>query len=153
MVPTIVFLGFFRKYHNSYFSKKLWIATFVQLNLTEIESYKKKCMVISPWWEQTKLILPHSLEKSENQKFSDFFSGYTKGPWYEMVNFLVRCRWLSGNTLHCRKTVRIWSFSWSISSRNRVEKGNWKSKAPYWVRLREVMDQEELRIWTLFTQS
>ena len=53
---------------------------------------------------------------------------------------------------HCVKSVRIWSFFWSVFSRIRTEYGEIRSISPYSVRMRENTDQKELRIWTLFTQ-
>ena len=40
--------------------------------------------------------------------------------------------------IHCVKSVQILNFSWSVFSRIRTENGDFRSKSPYSVRIREV---------------
>ena len=53
---------------------------------------------------------------------------------------------------HCMKGVQIRSFLWSAFSCTRAEYGDYQSKSPYSVWVRENTDQKKIRIWTLFTQ-
>ena len=50
------------------------------------------------------------------------------------------------------KRVQIRSFLWSIFSRFWTEYGEWRSKSPYLVQIRENTDRKRLRNWTLFIQ-
>ena len=53
---------------------------------------------------------------------------------------------------HCVKSVQIRSFFWSVFSRSLTEYGEIRRFTPYFVRMRENVDQKKLHIWTLFTQ-
>ena len=53
---------------------------------------------------------------------------------------------------HCVKSVKIWSFFWSVISRIQTEYGEILRISPYPIWMREYRDQEKRLIWTLFTQ-
>ena len=53
---------------------------------------------------------------------------------------------------HCVKRIQIWSFFWSVFSRNRTEYGEILCISPYSVWMRQNTDQKKIRIWTLFSQ-
>ena len=55
-------------------------------------------------------------------------------------------------TCYCVKRVQIRRFFWSIFSCIWTEYGDLRIKCPYSVQIRENVDQEKLRIWTLFAQ-
>ena len=54
-------------------------------------------------------------------------------------------------TIHCVKSVQIRSYLWSVFFCIRTEYLELLRKSPYSVRIQENTDQNELRIWTLFT--
>ena len=53
---------------------------------------------------------------------------------------------------HYEKSVKIWSFFWSVFSCVRTEFGFLLLKSPYSVRIQENTDQKKVRIGTIFTQ-
>ena len=55
------------------------------------------------------------------------------------------------NVYHCVKSMQIRRFFWSVFSHIRTKYGV-NLRSPYSVQIWENMDQEKLRVWTLFTQ-
>ena len=76
--------------------------------------------------------------------------GVTEKASLKISKFLVKkCIF---NKDHCVKSIQIRSFFWSVFSCIRTEYGDLRSKFPYSAWMQEIMDQEKLRIRTLFTQ-
>ena len=53
---------------------------------------------------------------------------------------------------HCMKSVQVRSFFWYVFSCIQAEYGDLLYKYPHLVRIKENINQKNLRIWTLFTQ-
>ena len=71
---------------------------------------------------------------------------------HKVCNVTRSREWKEEKRSHYVKSVQIRSFSWSVFSRIRTEYWEILGISPYSLRMRENMDQKELRIWTLFRQ-
>ena len=71
--------------------------------------------------------------------------------WFKPIHMLIFSQYFSLNLTGWRN-VQIRSFLWSVFSRIRTEYREILRISRHLVRMREIADQEKLRICTLFTQ-